>query len=44
MSTYTYKMVDGIEVPLTPEEIEELEQRDIDWANRPPSSVPPSPS
>lgn len=29
MSQYTHKMVDGVEVPLTPEEIAELEARDV---------------
>lgn len=31
MSIYTHKMVDGVEVLLTPEEIAELEARDAAW-------------
>ena len=32
MVTYLNKMVDGVEIPLTPEEIAEFEARDAAWA------------
>lgn len=36
MTIYTHKLVDGVVIPLTPEEIEELEQRDVEFAENPP--------
>jgi hypothetical protein len=42
MSTvYTHKMVDGVAVPLTPEEIAELEARDLALATSP-LPIPPA--
>lgn len=35
MTDYTHKMVDGISVALTQQEIQEFVQRDLDFANRP---------
>lgn len=39
MSIYTHKVVDGVEIALTQEEIAELEARDAELA----SYVPPAP-
>jgi hypothetical protein len=42
MSTvYTHKMVDGVAIPLTPEEIAELAARDAAYAANPPP-IPPA--
>lgn len=41
MSKYTHKMVNGVDVPLTPEEIAELEARDAAYV---PPTEPAAPT